>query len=476
MKALHKLTIAALAAITVSTAGAGGISGVLDGMFANVTAPNVTSNQFRGSISGGGIYVRAPISNIQLVSLDPPRYSIGCGGIDLYLGSFSFITADKLTQFIRNVAQNAAPLAFKMAIEAVFPQLGGVLTEFQKIAQQMNDMQRNSCQMAKGILSDVKNGVDLGKQLVDTYDQGLAVVQGWAKDTTDAIAKMTTAPSENIRKAAATKGPDGITPAIPKIGNVTWNALNVRSNTGIVFSITDDPVMSQQVLLSIIGTEINSPGPSDADEPLNKPLISSKLRLRDIFNPKTGPTGAKEVPIWNCGSDKANCWAPTAGVFATTGIDGFVRKYMYGNENAVDAQPDSIVYKMTHCTSGKCGMNSGQLAFLNAIGKIPAIGMMMHAQSTPSVIEKIAPELMAAMVDEISILYAHSVIDIAITTYSNTELTPPADFNATLNSMREDLKTLEESTKQSLSNLNTMATFIDTAMRSYGSKLLYRPH
>ena len=91
MKALHKLTVTAVAAMAISSASAAGLSGVLDGMFTNVTAPDVVSNQFRGTISGGGVYVRAPISNLQVMSLDPPRLSIGCGGIDLYLGSFSFI-------------------------------------------------------------------------------------------------------------------------------------------------------------------------------------------------------------------------------------------------------------------------------------------------------------------------------------------------------------------------------------------------
>ena len=60
MKNLHKLTVTAVAAMAMSSASAAGLSGVLDGMFTNVTAPDVVSNQFRGTISGGGVYVRAP--------------------------------------------------------------------------------------------------------------------------------------------------------------------------------------------------------------------------------------------------------------------------------------------------------------------------------------------------------------------------------------------------------------------------------
>ena len=81
-----------IAAISLSigtfspSANAGGIEGALNGMFVNVTAPDVVSNQLSGGISGGGVYVRTPVSSIQLFTVDPPRFSIGCGGIDAYLG------------------------------------------------------------------------------------------------------------------------------------------------------------------------------------------------------------------------------------------------------------------------------------------------------------------------------------------------------------------------------------------------------
>ena len=475
MKLLSKITVAVLACVTISSSGASGIGGVLDGMFANVTAPNVVSNQFRGSISGGGVYVRAPISNIQLFSIDPPRLSIGCGGIDLYLGAFSFITAEKLTQFIRNIAQNAAPLAFKMALDASFPQLGGALAEFRQMAQRMNDSQRNSCDIAHGMLDGTKDAGEVMGRLTTSVTAGLGVVKSWATDFSDAMNKATSAPSEITRKAQNSTNADN-SPVLMKLGNVTWNVLNARKDLSLLNSVTDDPTMSQQILMTLIGTDLNHAGAADSDPPVSVPVPPTRLRLSDLFNPTIAASGFKEIPVWSCGNDVLKCPALTAGSFKTNGVDGFIRKKMYGNETAQEAQSGSIVYKMVNCKSGSCGMNSSQLSFLNALSKVPAVGMMMHAQGTPAIIGMIAPELISAMVTEVSILYGRSVLDIAITTYSNTDLPQPADFNQTIRFMMEDLRIAEQATKGNLARLNTMATYIDTATRAMGSTLRYRPH
>jgi len=53
----------------------------LDSMFSsNATPPQAYNSQSRGGFVGGGLSVRAPISNINAVAFDPPRLAAGCGG------------------------------------------------------------------------------------------------------------------------------------------------------------------------------------------------------------------------------------------------------------------------------------------------------------------------------------------------------------------------------------------------------------
>lgn len=476
MKTFRKFAVGILATAAVTTAGAGGISGVLDGMFSNVTAPDVVSSQFRGTITGGSVYLRVPNSNIQLISFDPPRLSIGCGGIDAYGGSFSFITRATLTEFFRKVAQAAGPIAFKMAIDATFPQLGGVIEVFNKMAQDVAGLQKNSCEMAKGILAGAANSQELENNLKGAWAAAKSTADGWYSDMSVAVQKMTEKPSETQRKMNALADASG-KKVVNEFGNITWNVIKARKDEGMVYSITDDTYMGQQILMSLIGTKINKEGATDDSDPLNSQLPPNSLRLRDLFKPQTLTNGKKGVPIWTCDTDKILCQTVTAGVFETTGVEGYIKKQMYGTEDPeVPAVAGSIIDKLTTCNASKCGVTPTQLRFLNSLGSIPAVALLMRAQRLPTTIDLIAPTLVEMMIDELSVAYARSVIDLAVKTFSNTTLPRPDDFATTIKTMREDLRDAESASKTSLEKINQITVTIDTAIRTNGSILTYKPH
>ena len=86
------------------------------GTMTNFTAPTAHLGQRRGMITGGSLVARNGIANTNLVSFVPPSFSAGCGGIDLFAGSFSFINFNQFVQLLRNVAGNASGYAFQLAI------------------------------------------------------------------------------------------------------------------------------------------------------------------------------------------------------------------------------------------------------------------------------------------------------------------------------------------------------------------------
>jgi conjugative transfer pilus assembly protein TraH len=117
-------------------------------VMSNSTAAGTMSTKDRVGVFMGGFQMRTPIQSVNLVTFDPPRIDAGCGGIDLYGGSFSFINGQQLIQIFRQVAANAAGLAFKAAIKAISPSLDALITEFQTLLQNMNNLAKNSCQLA----------------------------------------------------------------------------------------------------------------------------------------------------------------------------------------------------------------------------------------------------------------------------------------------------------------------------------------
>ncbi|HHI9467664.1 TPA: conjugal transfer protein TraH, partial [Legionella anisa] len=66
------------------------------GYASNVTSPAAFESQAAGFFGGGSLYARNQVRQYQLVQLDLPSYRAGCGGIDLFTGSMSFLSEQKL--------------------------------------------------------------------------------------------------------------------------------------------------------------------------------------------------------------------------------------------------------------------------------------------------------------------------------------------------------------------------------------------
>ena len=77
-----------------SSVNANSLNTQMDNAFnslSNVTSPGAYNTARRGVFSGGQVYVKFPTKRVNIVSAEAPKITAGCGGIDLYGGSFSFI-------------------------------------------------------------------------------------------------------------------------------------------------------------------------------------------------------------------------------------------------------------------------------------------------------------------------------------------------------------------------------------------------
>ena len=84
------------------------------GAYGNVTGPNAYRGQTMNMYTGGSLYMRTPVRNYQLASISPPSFRAGCGGIDLFAGSFSFINKEQFVALLRNIGNNAIGAAFNL--------------------------------------------------------------------------------------------------------------------------------------------------------------------------------------------------------------------------------------------------------------------------------------------------------------------------------------------------------------------------
>ncbi len=163
-KVARRTATAALLSLTLTSMTASAdINNQLTQMFdsmSNTTAPGGYESATRGGVTGGSFVLRNRLTNIQLVDVQMPSGQGGCGGIDLFGGSFTFINADQFIQLLRNIAANAAGLAFQIALQAIDNALDGKISELQRVVQSLNQLNVSSCQLSKGLLVSTASAIN----------------------------------------------------------------------------------------------------------------------------------------------------------------------------------------------------------------------------------------------------------------------------------------------------------------------------
>ena len=150
-------------------------AGWLDSWFDQYTssAPNYFEGQKRGYFTAGSFSARVPSSTDYLFSIEAPRLKGGCGGIDAFLGGFSFVNFDYLVQKFQRLIQAAPAVAFQIALNTLSAQLSNEIGSITKIVDALNNIQINECGMLKPFTTiDLSKG-DVEKQFVDAAEAAL---------------------------------------------------------------------------------------------------------------------------------------------------------------------------------------------------------------------------------------------------------------------------------------------------------------
>ena len=363
----------------------------------NTTAPSAHTLQRRGVLSGGSVVVRNRIMNTNPISMVPPSFGAGCGGIDLDGGSFSFINQNQFVTLMRSIASNAGGYAFQLAINAMCPDCGNVMSDLQKKIQQFNQMFSNSCQLAQGIVND-------GVSAMDTQNKSRMSNLAFTKGISDVFGSWTSAgtqgdPVQQIRSSA----PDALVSQIQ--GNLVWRSLN-QANAGTWFQFGGTQLL--EASMSVTGTIIlKAPIAPPDGKGENTPItyLPPILRVHDLLI-GSGPTHTRSIKIYHCDTAFADgCLNPTTEDINLTGFSTEVLTILLGT-----ATQGGLITKF--------GTNNGALtdrekAFMevtpNAMGALIrnlartdiSIAKLFAQEAAPILALDLAQELIQAMLDAV---------------------------------------------------------------------------
>lgn len=255
------------------------------GFSSNVTNPGSYNSQAAGSYGGGSIFARNQVRSYQLIQIDLPDFRAGCGGIDLYMGSISFLSKDKMIALSKSIMTNAGFYAFDLALATTVPAIKDVKDKLQQIEQFVNNQNQESCRDAQALVGGMWPKTEAASDKI-CRDQGTMGSQGYFSDYVQARHGCAGDQRKDALKAAQ---------ANPKLEkrlaydkNIVWSLLKSKS-----FLASDNELC--ELVMSLTGTIIfdkeghAKPVPS---------LVSSRDLIQALIGREDGlVTKAK---IWSC--------------------------------------------------------------------------------------------------------------------------------------------------------------------------------
>ena len=250
------------------------------------SGPNMFESQKRGYASAGSLSLRINNEKDYLVTAAPPRFRAGCGGIDMFMGSFSYLKADYLMKKLERIAEGgAATFIYDIAMSVLSEPIQKSMKSLEALVDRLNQLQIDDCKAAKGVaayLKSTSSGEDhseaLQKFLVESgindFYQGSQ--DKYSKKNTDQVMKqtgvtvndMTAGCPEEMRRVFFRDG--------SLLANVAGENGIPESQTWIMSAFVGDVIIEDGHYF-MVGPCYNDPGDVDA-------LIYGDLITRNAAN------------------------------------------------------------------------------------------------------------------------------------------------------------------------------------------------
>ena len=287
-------TSIALAMLCGTNIQAAGLQTVLNEQFntmSNFTQPGVYESQRRGVLSGGSMVARTPLVNTQIVSMTPPGWKAGCGGIDLFAGSFSFINGEQFIQLLRSIASNAAGYAFDVALKTVCGECLDTINSLQNKMQALNEFAGNSCQLAQGIVNTATDNIGFidqkDKTNVRLYNGKTGLVDDFLQAWTESGGKDN---ETALREKDNAKYKEIVT------GNLVWRQIkrNEISRNFVGVGTLDNEFLEE--VMSFTGTIIHEDQVTGEHNTKTNPrkVYTPIIKLSDLIE------GGRNVVVYRC--------------------------------------------------------------------------------------------------------------------------------------------------------------------------------
>lgn len=230
------------------------MEGIFKGMVASTDPATVRTASRVGAV-GGSFSYRQPQVNTNLVNVSFPKASVGCNGIDVFLGSFSMINGDQLVQIGRGIAQGSAVYAFNTAISAICADCAAIIANIQDKLAALNKFAKDSCNATYEFL---QNGLGTPQEFSEKIGMGGGAIDSMVSGIFPDFGSTMSQTPADVNKKNYAKDPVAFKEKYA--GNIVYQGFmsidNGNMNVGGVTELTGYKLAEQ--IMSLTGTLIVS--------------------------------------------------------------------------------------------------------------------------------------------------------------------------------------------------------------------------
>lgn len=302
------LALSIALSFTHLTSHANELDKVWDMMLKTGSGATGYSSDTRNGVSLGSARVRIKTYNPNIIAIRAPYIQAGCNGIDFFGGSLSILKKEELVQMGRSLVAAAPMYAFQLAFDQICPDCNAIMADLAKRLEGLNELVKGDCQSLTKAFDSITGANSVREQkkskLWDTYSKNASA---YLPDFASSVVE-----SQKISSESDLENKTG-----SKLSyNSTYQAL--KSLTGWDFVLGSDQHTTAQILMSILGTEINNVDTSltsSAAEGGQSKLTKKHptISLLDVYMPREVEGGAsntdmKMIKCTQSESADPNCW------------------------------------------------------------------------------------------------------------------------------------------------------------------------
>lgn len=278
--------------------------------------PRVVSNEHGTIFTGGNLRIRtARDAYYDVASFQPPSIQSGCGGIDIFAGSFGLISKDQLVQTGRAVVQGAAAYYFGLALNSICPVCNAEMTKLQDMLNEMNKYSRMGCEGAVERIGKWSKE-RYGQRPEEMFENVRTSVGGAWEAALGLIGSQADKQDPNPEKEGTVYGVDESVAEFTLLGNSTYQIIAneltpdasgvIRSS--VVFApgglFGETPVQVAEFFMSLGGTQIYTKDEQQNDNLGREPLTAA-FTVQEFLGIQLSEENNNELTLYNCHNPNA---------------------------------------------------------------------------------------------------------------------------------------------------------------------------